>query len=113
MADQLDVGFGGKGRIADNDHHLSPVRTTKADQHPAKQRMVRAILGMVFAAYDLNIDWDSVVAPLQHDDHDVQPKDIGRILVETPFLGSWMLRASCVVDRAINDQIAHTILRGR
>jgi hypothetical protein len=68
---------------------------------------------MVFAAYDRNLDWDAVVAPWPHDDHDVPPTDIGHILVETPFLGSWRLRASCVVDRAINDQIAHPILRGR
>jgi hypothetical protein len=81
VADQLAVGLGGKGSLADNDHHLSPTRTAKADQHPATQRMVGAILGMVFAAYDLNIHWDSVVAPWPHDDHDVPPKDIGRLLV--------------------------------
>jgi hypothetical protein len=68
VADQLEVGFGGQGSLADHDHHRRPTRTAKADQHPATQRMVGAILGMVCAVYDLNIHWDAVVAPLPHDD---------------------------------------------
>ena len=70
-------------------------------------------MGIVFDAYELTIHGDSVVAPWPDDDYDVQPKDRGCILVETPLLGPWMLRASCVFDRALNDQRAHTILRGR
>src|SRR5688572_17142696 len=101
MAEQLDVGFGSKGGIADNDPHLSAVRTTKADQLLAKQRIIGAIMGMVFAAYDLKIHWNSVVAPLQHDNLQVQPKDIGRRLVKASFLGHQMFRSAFVVDGAI------------
>jgi hypothetical protein len=36
LSDQLDIRFGGKGRIGHHDDHLRPGRALKTHQHPAQ-----------------------------------------------------------------------------
>jgi len=70
------------------------------------------LLGIIFPAYTFDIYRDAVMAPLEHEPHEVQAKDIGAICVEAVRLGQRMLLAGCVFQRAIDYPRAHPVFRG-
>jgi hypothetical protein len=110
---QLEVCCGRKGGISNDHDHLRPCRPPKADQHPAEQPILGPIAEIVLAADHLEVDRNPVIPPVEHHDHNMESKDVGGIFVQPPFLGQWMLLACFLFERAIDDQIAHTIRRRR
>lgn len=107
LADQLDVCLGGQRSIRHDDDHMRPSRAAKAHQYPAKPRVFGVLLGIIFPAYMFDIYRDAVMAPLEHEPHEVQAKDMRAICVEAVRLGQRMLLGGCVFQRAIDYPRAH------
>jgi hypothetical protein len=106
LLDRGEVDARGLRGIGDDHDLLTPCRTSKRLEHLAKQGVFGLVARIAFAPDEREIHWDALDAPVSHENHDAEAKDVGMRLTETGFLCHRMLGAAF----ALESTVAHEVL---
>jgi hypothetical protein len=111
--DQAHVGPEGIGGVRDDDDLLAPGRRPDITQHLPEQGVFGLIGGIVLASEQRNIDREAIDAPVDREEYDAKPEDIGLQVPEPGFLRHRIFGASLALDGAVADEREEPICGGR